>query len=338
MAAYLVRRLLAATSVVAAVSLAAFVGFGLSLDPSYPLAFVPRKRAVVQAYYHLQDPILSRYWRWFSGLFHHGFGLTASTDVGGAPLRLQSLGDPIGPALWHAALVTLALVGLALVFVTVGTGAVGVFAARRRRLHADVGVRALTYLGTAVPTFLIGDLLLRVISPHVTANFVVGRGYVISSTNGWFLIGSPAGGVIGWLRHLFLPAAALALGLIGIYARYLRSAMVTELGRPYVTVARAKGLSERRVLVRHALRNSLVPVTALLTLDLGAVVGGSIAADGVFHTGGLASVFLGGLGHADPFQLTAIVVVSAIVVCAITLGGDVVVGLLDPRIVSSQRG
>lgn len=338
MAAYLVRRLLAATSVVAAVSFAAFVGFGLSLDPSYPLAFVPRDRAVVQAYYHLQDPILSRYWRWFSGLFHHGFGLTVSTDVGGAPLRLQSLGDPIGPVLWHAALVTLALVGLALVFVTVGTGAVGVFAARRRRFHGDVGVRALTYLGSAVPTFLIGDLLLRVISPHFTATFFPGRGYVISSTNGWFLIGSPTGGAVDWLRHLFLPAAALALGLIGVYARYLRSAMVTELGRPYVTVARAKGLSERRVLVRHALRNSLIPVTALLTLDLGAVVGGSIAADGVFHTGGLASVFLGGLGHADPFQLTAIVVVSAVVVCGITLGGDLVVGLLDPRIVSSQRG
>lgn len=335
MAAYFVRRLASTVSVVAAVSLAAFVGFGLSLDPSYPLAFQPRSRAVVQAYYHLQDPILSRYWRWFSGLFHHGFGQAVSTDVGGSPPTLQSLGLPIGPQLWHAAEVTLALLGLALLFVVVGAGFVGVFASQRRRYRADIGVRALTYLGSAVPTFLIGDLLLRVISPHYTSSFVVGKGFVISSTNGWFLIGEPSGGVVDWLRHLFLPAAALALGLIGIYARYLRSAMATELTRPYITVARAKGLPERRVLIRHALRNSLVPVTALLTLDIGAVVGASIAADGVFNTGGLASVFLGALGHADPFQLTAIVVVSAIIVCGLTLGGDVLVGLLDPRIVSS---
>lgn len=335
MAAYVLRRLLLAASVVVAVSFAAFVGFGLSLDPSYPLAFKPRDRAVVQAFYHLQDPIISRYARWVGSVVRHGFGLTVSTDVGGAPLKLESLGEPIGPQLLHAAWVTLALIGLSLVFVVAATSVVGVFAARRRRYYADVGVRALTYLGAAVPTFLLGDLLLRAIAPHVVAVFVPGRGYRITSTNGWFLIGAPTGGAVGWLRHLFLPAATLALGLIGIYARYLRSAMMVELARPYVTVARAKGLPESRVLVRHALRNALVPVTALLTLDLGGVVGASIAADGVFHVGGLASVFLGGLGHADPFELTAIVVVSAAVVCGLTFLGDVLVGLLDPRLVRS---
>jgi len=336
MATYLARRLLLAASVVLTVSFAAFVGFGLSLDPSFPLAFQPHQQSIVRAYYHLSDPILSRYWRWLTGLFHHGFGSTVSTQLIGTPQRVDpSFGQAIGPQLFHAAETTLALVGLALLFVVVGTAFVGVFTAQRRRYKADVGVRALTYLGSAVPTFLIGDLLLRAISPHVTSNFLPGRGYVISSTNGWFLIGAPTGGVVGWLRHLFLPAAALALGLIGIYARYLRSAMATELARPYVTVARAKGLPEWRVLIRHALRNSLVPVTALLTLDLGAVVGASIAADGVFVSGGLASVFLGGLGHADPFELTAIVVVSAVVVCGLTLAGDVLVGLLDPRLLSS---
>jgi peptide/nickel transport system permease protein len=108
--------------------------------------------------------------------------------------------------------------------------------------------------------------------------------------------------------------------------------MLVELGRPYITVARAKGLSERRVLVRHALRNSLVPVTALLSLELGGVVGASLAADGVFRSGGLASVFLGALGNADPFQLTAVVVMSAVVVCGFTFVGDLAVGLLDPRV------
>ncbi|HEY2543056.1 MAG TPA: ABC transporter permease [Gaiellaceae bacterium] len=332
MARYVLRRLLLAVSVVAAVSFAAFVGFGLSLDPSFPLAFQPRDRAVVQAYYHLRDPILSRYAHWVAGLVHHGFGLTVSTDVGGAPLRLQSLGEPIGPQLLHAAEVTAALVALALVFVAVGSTAVGVFTAQRRRFHSDVGVRSLAYLGAAVPTFLLGDLLLRAYAPHVTATFVRGKGYVLTTTTGWFLLGPPTGGVLDWLRHLFLPSLTLAIGLIGIYARYLRSAMTVELARPYVMVARGKGLSERRVLLRHVLRNSLVPVASILTLELGGIIGASIAADGIFDSGGLASVFLGALGHADPFQLTAIVVVSAVVVCGFTLAGDLFVGVLDPRV------
>lgn len=336
MATYALRRVLLTASVVFTVSFAAFVGFGLSLDPSYPLAFVPRNRAVVQAYYHLQDPIVSRYIRWLTTFVHHGFGATVSTDVGGTPPRLQSLGEPIGPQLLQAAAITAALVALALVFVVIGSAVVGVFTAQRRRFHGDVGVRSLAYFGAAVPTFLIGDLLLRAYAPHITATFVHGRGYVLSTTTGVFLLGPPTGGVLDWLRHLFLPAVTLALGLTGIYARYIRSAMAVELGRPYVVVARAKGLTERRVLVRHALRNALVPVASIMTLELGGIIGASIAADGIFGSGGLASVFLGALGHADPFELTAIVVVSAVVVSGFTLVGDLLVGLLDPRIASGR--
>jgi len=330
MATYLLRKVLVAASVVVAVSFAAFVGFGLSLDPSYPLYAQPRAQAIVRAHYHLQDPILSRYARWLVDFSHHGFGSTVSTDVGGAPPTLRSLGEPIGPQLLHAAEITAVLLTVALALVAIGSVAVGVFAAQRRRFHADTGVRTLAYLGASVPTFLLGDLLVRAIAPKFTGKYV-GTHFVISSTNGWFLLGPPTGGFVDWLRHLFLPAVTLSLGLIGLYSRYLRSAMAVELGRPYVTVARAKGLTERRVLLRHALRNSLVPVTALMTLELGGIVGASIAADGVFGTGGLASEFLGALGHADPFELTAIVVMSAVVVCGFTLAGDLLVGLLDPR-------
>ncbi|MGH2971717.1 MAG: ABC transporter permease [Gaiellaceae bacterium] len=334
MARYILRRVLLAASVVAGVSVAAFVGFGLSLDPSYPLAFKPQEQAVVRAYYHLGDPILSRYWRWFTGLFHHGFGATVSTQVGGAPPQLLSLGEPIGPQLIRATEISAALVGLALVFVALGSVAVGVFGAERRRYRADIGTRTLAYVGAAVPTFLLADIFRRALAPNPKAVFSHGV-FTLTAHAGWFVLGPPTGGPIDWFRHLFLPAAVLAVGLIGIYARYVRSAMTTELARPYVTVARAKGLTERRVLLRHALRNSLVPVTALLSLDIGAVVGASIAADGIFGSGGLATEFLGGLGHADPFELTAIVVMSAIVVCGFTFIGDIVVGLLDPRLTTT---
>ncbi|HXR10667.1 MAG TPA: ABC transporter permease, partial [Gaiellaceae bacterium] len=135
-----------------------------------------------------------------------------------------------------------------------------------------------------------------------------------------------------WVKHMTLPAVTLALGLIGIYSRYIRTSMITTLSQPYVAVARAKGLSEQRVLVRHVLRNSLIPFISLLSLEIGGVIGTSLAADGVFDTGGLASAFLGALGNSDPFALTALFVTTAVVVSAFTFAGDMLVGVLDPRV------
>jgi peptide/nickel transport system permease protein len=319
---YVSRRLLLAASTVAAVSFGAFVAFGLSFDPSGPLAAAPgpeahRARAFVQEHYHLNDPILYRYGIWVRGLLDHGFGDAVSIDVGGSPPKLLSPGTPIGPSLWHAAKISAVLVGAALVLVLAGSALVGTISARRRRLRLDLSSRGLAYLGAAVPTFLVGDLLRRAIVPG-------GGGSVFS-------LGPPAGGLVDWLRHMTLPVLALAIGLIGVYARYVRSAMLVELGQPYATVARAKGLSERRIVVRHALRNSLIPVTSALSLELGGVLGASIAADGVFNTGGLASLFLDALGRADPFALTALVVTTAGIVCIFTFVGDALVGVLDPR-------
>jgi peptide/nickel transport system permease protein len=158
----------------------------------------------------------------------------------------------------------------------------------------------------------------------------------LTSTNtGVFKLGPPTGGFVNWFQHMTLPAFALAIGLTGIYARYIRTAMIVSLGEQYTTVARAKGLPERRVIVRHALRNSLVPVASLLSLELGAVVGASLAVDAVFGLGGLAQAFLGGLAAADPFQMTALVVVTAGVVSIFLLASDLLVGLLDPRIRAS---
>ncbi len=322
MGLYLLRRLIVMALTVVAVSFVTFVAFGLSLDPTGPMAFDPTPhghaaRVFVQEHYHLKDPILSRYGRWAVGVLHHGFGNTVSTEVAaGSPLQLRTEGQPIGPQLWRAAEITAAMVGGALVLVVLGSALVGSVAARRRRLRADVSVRFLAYVAAAMPTFLIGDLLKR---------------GAIRNGESWFLFGPPTGGVVDWVRHLTLPALALAVGLIGVYARYVRSSLLVVLSAPYIVVARAKGLTERRVLVRHALRNALLPLIALLSLEMGAVIGASLAADGVFGTGGLASYFLSSLGRADPFELAAILVVSALIVCGFAFLGDALIGLLDPR-------
>ena len=331
MGVYVLRRLLIAALTVLTVSFAAFVGFGLSFDPAYQIVGNHERHAFVVAYYHLGDPILSRYWRWLTGLFQHGFGTTVSLDVmGTVPPRLGTPGTAIGPAILRAAANTAELVGTALVLVLAGSAFVGTIAARRHRFHADVSVRLLAYLGAAVPTFLIGDLLRRVIVPHEEFRLVPG-GFSVTSHGSWFVLGPPAGGFVDWVRHMVLPVTALALGLIGIYARHVRSSMIVALGEPYVQVARAKGLPERRVVVRHALRNALIPLTSLLSLEIGGVIGASIAVDAVFLTGGLASTFLGALAAADPFFLTALLVMTAVVVSVFAFLGDALVGLLDPR-------
>lgn len=318
--------------VVFTVSFAAFVGFGLSFDPGFPLILGPyRNYMVVESYYHLKDPILSRYWLWLTGFFHHGFGTTVATDVGGAPPRLQSYGFPIWPVVWRASKITAELVGAALVFIVAGSALVGTIGAERRRFRLDVSTRALAYLAAGIPTFLIGDLIQRAVLPNISYSFVVGKGLQAHSSGSWFVIGTPLGGFVDWLQHMTLPVLALAISMIGVYARYVRSSMIVTLHEPYVMVARAKGLSERRVVVRHALRSSLVPFASLLSLEIGGVVGASIAVDAVFHTGGLASTFLAALSQADPFFLTALLVMTALIVCVFAFLGDVLVGFLDPR-------
>lgn len=329
MIAYLVRRLVLAASIVVTVSFAGFVGFGLSFDPAYSLVTDPEKHDFVRRHYHLNDPILSQYLRWVTGLFHHGFGTTVSTDVlGTVPPRLATQGTPIGPAVWQSAAITFELVGAAMLFVVLGSVAVGALTARRQRLHADLVLRALTYLGASVPTFLVGDLLLRAISPK----YIEGPGGNITTTGSWFVLGPPTGGLVDWFQHMTLPVSALAVSLIGVYARYVRSSTIEALGEPYVAVARAKGLPERTVMLRHVLRTSLVPFTSLVSLEFGAIIGASLAADAVFNLGGLASTFLGAVHSSDPFELTALFVSTAVVVSAFTLAGDLLVGLMDPRV------
>lgn len=333
MAVYLARRVLLAVTAVAAVSFIAFVTFGLSFDPSYPLRLDPdqRPRQVVLHAYHLSDPILQRYWLWLKGLFTHGLGSTVSlsVDMFPSPGHIASPGQPIGPALLHGAGITLQLVAYALGLTVIGSAAVGTYSARRPHARFDMP-RFVTYVAASMPTFLIAYLLRRGLARHVSATVVAGQLHL--SNSGVFKVGPPTGGFIDWWQHMTLPAVALALGLTGIYARYIRTAMLVTLGEQYTTVARAKGLSEQRVVIRHALRNSLVPVASLLSLELGTIVGASLAVDAVFNLGGLAQAFLSGLAAADPFQMTALVVVAAGVVAIFLVVSDVLVGLLDPRI------
>jgi len=332
-AGFLVRRLLLAAFTLVTVSFGAFVAFGKGLDPSFPLAVSPDQtpRRLVQAYYHLTDPILERYWLWVKNVFHEGFGHPVSVTVVDGKVIPQKA--EIGPELWHAGWMSAQLVGFALLIVVLLSLLLGTLSSRWRRGPVDVSVRLLNYLSWSVPTFLIAFFFRRWFTGGQSASsFLYGPqtiGYHGSPT---FIIGAPTGGFVDWFQHMTLPAAALALGLVGVYSRYVRSSMLVSLAQPYAVVARAKGLGEGRVLVRHALRNSLIPFVSALSLEIGAVVGASLAADYIFSLGGLATLTIGALGRADPFEMTAVVITLALLVIVFMTVSDIVAGWLDPRV------
>jgi peptide/nickel transport system permease protein len=311
---YLLRRLASAVSTVAVVSFVAFTLFGHSLDPTYPLVLNPdqTRRHALQKQYHLTDPILERYWLWVKALPTDGFGTTV---FGSARIGSAAPGNDIGPSVWSSAIVSGQLVAVSMVVVLLGSVVLGTLAAYRPRGSLDVVLRLLTYLSVSLPAFLVATLLIRWLGP-----------------TGIFLGGPPGGGVVHWLRQMTLPVLTMAIGLVGLYARHIRSAMLVTLREPYVGVARGKGASELRVVMRHALRNSLVPFVSLLTLDFGAIVGTSLVADWSFGLGGLAALLTHALGDADPFLLTAIVVVLSGVVVTFMFLADLALGWLDPRL------
>jgi ABC-type dipeptide/oligopeptide/nickel transport system permease component len=332
MAVFLTRRLLLCVATIVTVSFGAFVCFGESLDPSYPLVVSTDQtpRHLVQAHYHLTDPILERYWLWVQNFAHHGFGKPASTNV--VDGKVIDSTTRIGPELWHAGWLTIQLVGFSLVLVVGLSLLLGTVSSRFRGGAADTGVRLLNYVAWSVPAFLVAFFFRRWFAGSQTASsFVYGPQTIQHQGHPVFLIGPPTGGFVDWFQHMTLPAIALSLGLVGVYSRYVRSSMLVALAQPYAVVARAKGLGEGRVVVRHALRNSLIPFVSALSLEIGAIVGASLAADWVFSLGGLATLTIGALGRADPFEMTAVVVtLSAVVLVFMTLA-DLAVGWLDPR-------
>ena len=317
---FVVRRLGSGVVVMALVSFVSWLVFASALNPLavfWPKFTSPPALAAA-ARGHLHDPLVVRYWFWLQGLFSgQGFGHMVADDT------------PIGPLVIPAFERTVELMVYALILAVALSVLVCAVTTRRRGSIGDIALRALTYLAASIPAFL--------------AALMIQGGFVAWHTNVLASSGPPTAGLgislhalTDWFQHMTLPALAMAVGLVGLYSRYLRTALLGTLGEPYVQVARAKGLPERTVRLRHALRTALTPFVAAVAFDAGIVFGASLAADYVFRLNGLASVFLNrGLFAGDPNVIeTELVISAALVVCA-GIVGDLVCAWLDPRIRSA---
>ena len=268
------------------------------------------------------------YWRWLKGI------------PGGASFRAVCGGDPlqkVGPAFARTGLLLTATAILVLGFSLL----LGTFAATRAGSPPDVLVRGFSYAAWAVPPFLLALVLQSAFRSSGLHWFELSGwpGQCFAFTQG---CSSPHGVhyVVEIVRHLVLPAVALSVAFIGLHSRYLRSSLLVALNAPYTTTARAKGLPERRVVVVHALRNSLATFLNAFLLDLGAIFGAALAVDWVFGLNGVGSLLvtdLAGVGggdgprYLDPYAIETLLGTAALVVLLASVVAELAVASLDPR-------
>ncbi len=196
----------------------------------------------------------------------------------------------------------------------------GVIAALAAGRWLDRTLTVLSLIGVSTPVFLIGAVML----------------YIFSYELGWF----PLGGYVkltadpwGWFTHLILPWFALSVLFIGVYSRVLRSTILDTINEDYIRTARAKGMSEGQVLVRHILRNSLIPIISLWGLDMAQVIGGgAILTESVFGLHGIGELARDSIGRLDIIPILVIVMLTAFAVVILGAVIDIFYALLDPRI------
>ncbi len=228
-------------------------------------------------------------------------------------------GRPVGPELARRFPVTiqLAMMGL-LVAIAIGVP-IGILAALRRGKVADYAASAFVLLGLSVPSFWLAILIILLFSLQL--GWLPPTGYV-----------SPGEDFVGNLQHMVLPALSLGLVLAAASTRIVRSSLLEILGRHFIRTARAKGLRERAVVLRHALRNALIPVVTVIGLQFGTLLGGTVIIEQIFSLPGIGRFALEGINLRDYPVVQGAVLAIALSFTLVNLFVDMCYGFLDPRI------
>jgi peptide/nickel transport system permease protein len=216
--------------------------------------------------------------------------------------------------------VTISLaVGAGIIWLSLGI-VFGLLSAMSAGKFLDRALTVLSLIGVSTPVFFLGALMLYYLG-YKLALFPLG-GYVKFTDSPW-----------GWFTHLLMPWFALSVLFIGVYSRVLRSTVLDTIHEDYVRAARAKGISERRVMIRHVLRNSLIPIITLFGLDFAAVIGGgAILTESVFNLHGVGQYAAESIGRLDVPPILVITMLGASAVVVLSAVVDVVIAILDPRI------
>jgi peptide/nickel transport system permease protein len=310
MGGFLLRKAGAALVVVFCSSIVVFAGVrALPGDPAVALSGENRDPAVLAAVrqkYGLDQPLPEQYVKW---VWHAVQG-----DLG-----VDSRDLPVAHTIVTRIPITLELALLS-VFrgVLIGLSS-GVFAAVNRGMPSDLAATSVGLVGLSLPHFWLG--LMMIILFAVNLGWLPSSGYVSFGSN-----------PIQNLEHMVMPAVVLGTGLSAVLMRQMRSSMLASLGADYVRTARAKGLSESSVIGKHALRNSLITVTTVVGLQLGALISGAVITEQIFVIPGFGRLTLEAINQRDYTLLQGVVLVAATGYVVVNLLVDVVYSLLNPRI------
>ena len=286
----------------------------LRADPEVPREVIDARRQAL----HLDEPVLERYVRWVSAAARGDFG-TSHDDR-----DVRSL-------LWERLQVTLRMVVAATAIALVVGVTVGVVAAAYPRSVIDQSVRVASYLFLAMPAFWVAGLLKEYLA--IRLNKLVGHPVVFTVGEADPNLGGPLlERLANYAGHLALPTIALALAPIAVWARYVRVSMLDVLSADYVRAAQAKGLPQTGVVVRHALRNALIPLTTLVGLHFGHLFAGAVIVERVFSWQGMGQMLVAGVTTGDTNVVLAWLMVTATSVFLFSLLADVAYSWLDPRV------
>ncbi|HKG24406.1 MAG TPA: ABC transporter permease [Thermomicrobiales bacterium] len=317
MTVYFAQRLIGLLPVLLVVSVVAFLTTALVRGDAAGVMLgqnaTPERVALVRKRFGLDKPLPVRYAKWMTQV--------VQGNLGRSVLNQQPVTSLIGSALK----VTLEQLVLSMLMATLIALPVGVVAAIRNGSWLDQTLMGGVLIGTSVPTFWLGLMLTYLFA--VRWHVLPPSGFVPFSED-----------PIQNLKYMILPTVALGIYLAGPLARFVRSSLIDTLHQPYIVTARAKGLHERRVVRRHALKNALIPTVTFAGLQVGALIGGAIVTEVVFSLPGMGSLALNGILNRDYPIIQGVVLTVACGYVLINILVDIVYLLLDPRISFKTSG
>jgi peptide/nickel transport system permease protein len=305
---FVVQRLLLLIPVAVGVTIVVF--FMVHLIPGDPAATIlgihatPHAVALLHQEWGLDRPLPSQYWLFVDRLLHGNLG--QSLYYGGSTSSL--ILSHLPPTLW--------LIGYATVLTVLISVPLAVLAASRRDGIRDHVVRAVPLVGLGMPQFWLGFLLI----------------YAFAISLRLFPVSGYGSGFTGHLRSMFLPGLTVALALTPVVIRSLRASMLDVLGADYITTARSKGVSSRRLYLRHALRNAVIPAVTVLAINIGFLIGATLIVEQVFAIPGIGQLMINAIFQRDFPVVQGVALVFAIMVVLINLLADLSYAALDPRV------
>ncbi|MEI8326574.1 MAG: ABC transporter permease [Betaproteobacteria bacterium] len=316
MGRYILRRLLLALPSVLGISVVLFTVLALAPgDPFEELATNPNVpaevRQMLRLKFGLDDPIWQRYFHWLAAMLQGDWGFSFISRVDVDHLIMQRMP------------VTLAVIGASQLLALLIALPVGIYSAAKPYSWFDRIASTLAFVGFSLPTFFTGLLMILLFSIKLDWLPFVYRSDLTATGAQWW-----------WqqLRQSIMPVAVLGLFQGASWTRYVRSAMLDVIRMDYVTTARSKGLKERVVVMKHVVRNALIPVVTLVALQMPAIFGGAIVTEQIFRIPGIGSLLIDAILRNDTPVIMGVTFVFACLVIFFNLMADLLYGWLDPRI------